>query len=469
MIRPTHISKAWTGGRNGKLSAICCLLFACLCVVILACGSLLAPATYERAWASDAAARAEQAASMDAQGLLSTIQREAGVSVSDTYSAKLLDPDDGTSAWIAFDFARGGLLKDSSDALDVMRTYVTESYAGPYHGLDDLRPTTWSRAVILVSILGGDPTSFGSLPDGSKADLVSEGIVNWSYTANYGEQGSNAWIWGLLALSASDAKPSDDARYPAHVMVDALLACQASDGSFSLNEKEGSGSVDVTGMALSALAPYRDREDVSQAIDKAIEYLSEVQREEGCYSDEMAGSDPTCESTAMAVIGLSACGVDVDTDERFIKGGVSLLAGLLSFQKDDGTFAHTISDLSDADVDTLPSEQALRALLSYIELANGGDGNVYTADTKIALSISHAGSSGESSETSTSLFVRVLISLALGVVLGLLVVGILWLIYRVRKRVKTASNGKLSGFISKGDKEGSISRTIKENIRNLRQ
>lgn len=474
MIRAMAASGAYARARIRTRAAICGFVAVCLYMAVLIGGLTFAPDASERAWADDAAAQVEQAASLDAQGLLSAVQRETGASQSDSYSASLLNPDDGTSAWIAFDFARAGLLKDASGTLDVVRSYVTESYASSYHGLDDLRPTTWSRAITLIATLGGDPTSFGSRSDGSKADLVSDGLENWSYTANYGEQGSNAWIWGLVALTASDAKLSDDARYTPRIMVDELLACQAEDGSFSLNEKEGSGSVDVTGMALAALAPYRDREDVSQAIQKAVEYLSNVQQEDGSFSDDMAGSDPTCESTAMAIIGLSAVGVDADTDERFIKGGTSALAALLSFQKGDGTFAHTASDLGDADVDTLPSEQALRALLSYLDLANGGDGNVYTADVKIALSLSGGGSSdgsGSASQTDASLLVRVLASLAVGIVLGLIVVGILWLISRLRKRkrARVASRGKRDGSSSKGNRFSSITKNIKGNIRDLRK
>ena len=54
------------------------------------------------------------------------------------------------------------------------------------------------------------------------------------------------------------------------LLVDALLNAQHTDGWTydSASSKDSASSVDVTGMVLSALAPYQDRADVKPAVQR---------------------------------------------------------------------------------------------------------------------------------------------------------------------------------------------------------
>ena len=361
----------------------------------------------------------------------------AGWGVSDPaafYASDMLLIDDGSCEWFAFDVYRAGATDGSKVFLDRMERYVTESYAGEAHGLDAYSPTTWARAAIVVGTMGAKPQAFGTDADGQPANLLSDGLYNWSYTENLSDQGSNALIYALQAIYALQVDVPADATYSAQYMLDGLLSCQASDGSFALSPDSKTGSVDLTGMALAALAPYRDMPDVSKAVDAALEYLAKQEAADGGFAAE---GESTSESCSMVLIGLSACGIDATVDRRFAKKGGSPLDALLAFQKADGTFAHVSGDLGESKVRDLPTEQALRALLAFEELRQGGDGNVYTSDVKLDVWQLRApdGQPADAGFFDTG-WVPYLISIFVGMAAGLVAVMIIWSVRRIRRKAR---------------------------------
>ncbi len=95
--------------------------------------------------------------------------------------------------------------------------------------------------------------------------------------------------------------------------------------------------IDMTAMAIQALAPYKDRTDVAAAIEKALMYLSTRQTESGAFIYFGSENSENCSQVIMA---LSSLGIDARYDERFIKDGVSVYDALLSYKLDDGGFEH---------------------------------------------------------------------------------------------------------------------------------
>lgn len=382
--------------------------------------------------ASAASARLDAAIASCLAGLLE------GWDVPDSgslYGSAMLDVADGTCVWVAFDAYRAGMTEDAGEFLARMEDYTTQAYASDDAGLDPYSPTTWGRDAIVVGTLGADPTAFGRTPAGTAANLLSDGLYNWAYTDDLGTQGSNAYIYALQALDALDVQVPADAAYSAQDMIDSLLACQAEDGSFGLSPGSATGSVDLTGMALAALSAYRDDPQVEQAIERGIAYLAEQQQPSGGFAAE---GEETSESCAMVIIGLAACGVDPSSDARFMQEGGSVLDALLAFQKTNGTFGHTADDMADADVQDLPTEQALRALLALKDLQQGGDGNVYTADTALQIAgLAEAfggapGAEGESAAASD--WGTRLASMGIGAAAALVVVVLIWAVRRIRRR-----------------------------------
>ena len=151
--------------------------------------------------------------------------------------------------------------------------------------------------------------------------------------SSVGEQGIMSWIYGLHILNNGYTSP----RYTADSVVDTLLSMQYDDGGWALFGEYG--DIDVTAMTVQALAPHRDRGDVSEAVDRALDLLSERQKSDGGY--ESFGT-PNPESTAQVLTALSAMDIDCRYDERFIKDGHDLLDGIAQYRLPDGSFCHTM-------------------------------------------------------------------------------------------------------------------------------
>ena len=83
----------------------------------------------------------------------------------------------------------------------------------------------------------------------------------------------------------------------------------------------------LTAQSVQALAPYRDRKDVSAAVDKALDYLSEQQLPGGGFA--RLGEENVQEDAAVLEM-LSALGISL-MDERFTKDGHTVLDGMMGW------------------------------------------------------------------------------------------------------------------------------------------
>lgn len=145
-------------------------------------------------------------------------------------------------------------------------------------------------------------------------------------------------------------------KYSTDSVIAELLDLQLADGGWAV--MGDNGDVDVTAMVVQSLAPHKDREDVGPAIEKAVELLSQRQKESGYFS---SFGDDNAESAAQVLMALSSAGVDCTRDERFIKNGKTVLDILASFKASDGRYAHFVNGEANASA-TL---QTLYSLVSY--------------------------------------------------------------------------------------------------------
>lgn len=300
------------------------------------------------------------------------------------YESEKMVADDSICQWIAFDFSRLGLEADGTVYLDKLKEYVTESYQDSDVLLDKNNSTEWNRASIVIHALGGNPTAFGTGPEGNEIDLVRDGSYDWTRTNSLGIQGANGWVFALTVLDTCEVEIPDDALYSKNDMISGLLAMQSPDGGFGLDY--GSSSTDITSMSVVALAPHQEDPAVKAALDRAVDYLSEMQGSDGRYisSEGVASS----ESSSQVIMALCALQMNPKTDERFIKEGSSVFDGLVSYRNEDGSFRH--SDDEGSGSDSMATEQAVRALIAMSELEHDGDGNVYTLDVELNLDMSGA-------------------------------------------------------------------------------
>ena len=285
----------------------------------------------------------------DNQPLLTEDAFPAGSSVSD---------------WTALAMARAGIADDYAGYLARLQAYVERQYA-ENGGLHAVKATEYHRIALTAAALGGDPAVFGAKPDGTAIDLGAEGTYNWQGEEDLGGQGLNGWIFALLTMDAVGAEAPADARYSRQDMLDAIVSAQLPDGGFSLGG--GAMDVDITAMALQALAPYR--EQYQEVIDAALNALSAAQAANGGFESWGAQSSESC---AQVILALTALDIDPVEDGRFQKNQRNVVAALMDFRLSDGGFAHQL----DGQLDAMACEQAMQALTA-MALRQQGEGRFF--------------------------------------------------------------------------------------------
>ena len=305
--------------------------------------------SYDDMSASIVSAEKAQLGIADGAALLTEENLPAGSSVSD---------------WTALAMACAGIADDYAGYLARLQAYVERQYA-ENGGLHDVKATEYHRIALTAAALGGDPAAFGAKPDGTAIDLVAEGTYNWQGEEDLGGQGLNGWIFALLTIDAVGAEVPADARYSRQDMLDAIVSAQLPDGGFSLGG--GAMDVDITAMALQALAPYR--EQYQEVIDAALNALSAAQTVTGGFESWGAQSSESC---AQVILALTALNIDPTADERFQKNQRNVVEALMDFRLSDGGFAHE----KDGPLDAMACEQAMQALTA-MELRQQGEGRFF--------------------------------------------------------------------------------------------
>ncbi len=201
---------------------------------------------------------------------------------------------------------------------------------------ETVSPVTMQKAAMLFDALG-----------------VENPMLSECLNETVGEKGIMSYIYGLLMLDGG-AHESD--AWTREQLIGALLSLQLQDGGFALLGE--TGDVDITAMAVQALAPYYGKEGeeaLTACVDRALAFLSGAQRTDGDFE---AGGKANAESTAQVILALCALDRDVWRDEAFIKNGHTLLDGLYRYENGDGGFCHTLGGMSN----DMASSQAFCAL-----------------------------------------------------------------------------------------------------------
>ena len=215
--------------------------------------------------------------------------------------------------------------------------------------------TDYSRAIMAVRAIGRNPRNIGGY------DMVSKLLEK----ENVAKQGINGPVWALIALNTGGyADSSGEFKKTAAEYVNDILEAEKDGGGWSLNSSETNADVDITAMALTALAPYcKENKNVKDAADRALAWLSEVQKDDGAYSSWGTVNSESCSQVTVA---LTSLGINPAKDERFIKNGKSVLDGLLGFYTDGG-FKH----ISSGKPDGMATYQGYYALTAYFRFTGG--------------------------------------------------------------------------------------------------
>ena len=275
------------------------------------------------------------------------------------------------SDWLAFTLARSEAKDDYGAYLNALEGHVAAAYEKE-NCLDQDRATEYHRVALTALALGGDPRAFGTDAAGNAIDLVADGVWNFR-NGDLDTQGINAWIFALILLNAGGWDAPAGAAVSKNDIIETLLQKQTDSGAWGYTENDE--DVDLTAMAVQALSGERTRPDIAEAIEKAFDWLSSRQTEDGAMPSQ---GTPTAESTAQTVIALCSMGIDPTADGRFRKANGDLLSALERFRLPDGCFAH-LSD--DEKANGIATQQTLLALCAAERLRAGKTG-VYDLKSK---------------------------------------------------------------------------------------
>lgn len=266
-------------------------------------------------------------------GIVEYNQKSTGASDIQGWIDGTLTKNAGVSSeWYVLTLAQYGDY-DFSDYEEKLLEYLSENKVQS--------ASTKQKYALILSAVGSTDSYISSVLDNS-----------------IGKQGVMSFIYGLHLLNNGYVS----GEYTADEVITSLTGLQCSDGGWSLTGQYG--NVDVTAMAVQALAPhYSEKSEVKNAVDSALALLSSRQLDDGDYSSYGV---PNPESTVQVLVALSSLGIDFQSDARFVKNGNTLLCGIEKYLLSDGSFCHK----EGGDPSESATVQVFYGLLSYLRMKN---------------------------------------------------------------------------------------------------
>lgn len=258
--------------------------------------------------------------------------------------------------WAVIGLSRARLLSDETAQSyeQTVEDYVKQAGSVRLH---HAKSTENSRTILGLTAAGYNAANVAGV------DLTA-GLTDMAYLR---AQGTNGPIWALIALDcgAYDIPQCADGEEQTtrEGLVAEILSAQCADGGWTLMGDVS--DVDMTAMALTALASYQEETDVKAAVDAALTYLSDAQQADGGF---MSWGESNSESCAQVIVALTALGIDPASDERFLKDGASPLDGLCAFACTGGGFRHSARQTKP---DGMATEQGFYALTAYDRFRQG--------------------------------------------------------------------------------------------------
>ncbi|MGI6767069.1 MAG: hypothetical protein ACOX4R_07695 [Lentihominibacter sp.] len=231
--------------------------------------------------------------------------------------------------------------------------------------LDKNQSSENAKAVIVLTAMGVDPTNVGGY------NLLAP-LGDMNYVK---KQGMNGYVWALAAYNCMDSMTGAANNKPhSEALTNALLNVRRPDNGWAYGIFSAESDVDMTGMALQALAPFYKKagyDNVTDAVDKALVWLKSQQSEDGSFgSVAMAGNVATSESASQVLTALTSLGID-PVGPDWTKNGKNAVDSLLSFYVKGGGFKH-IKEHDRAN--GLASVQAHYAMVSLYRFIDGKAG-----------------------------------------------------------------------------------------------
>lgn len=244
--------------------------------------------------------------------------------------------------WTVFGIARAGLLDDAHKAKYAANVKKALDENGS-ETLSATKSTENSRVVLALTAAGYNAADFAGY------DLTKP-LYDYDFVV---KQGANGAIFALLAL--------DSANYAADSgicgkYVDYIISQQMDDGGYSYDGE--TVDIDLTAMAISALAKHTDSDDAAISVSSALITLASLQNENGGF--ESYGSECS-ESTAQALVATAEL---FGGDSAF--STADMLNAMMKYYNENGGFGH-----DGTEVNMLSTEQCFYALVACKRAADG--------------------------------------------------------------------------------------------------
>lgn len=240
--------------------------------------------------------------------------------------------------WEIYDFAKAGRKIDSK-LLDNYRASLAEHKAE--WGSATCALTETERVALALSAIGEDITNYDGV------NLVELICSRTDMTR------ANEKIFALMALNASGSDAPAGSAWTRASLVDAVCELLGSDEAV---EGTRLGDVDLTAMAIQAVAPYTGDTKVDAAIENGLSYLKGKMNAGTCDFG-------SAEANAQVILALLSLDRDpANPVNGFANAATNVVCALDLYRVNGGNgYAHSKGGAANA----MATEQALRALTTY--------------------------------------------------------------------------------------------------------
>lgn len=195
-----------------------------------------------------------------------------------------------------------------NNVVNKVKELMPTSGSKPEGRLDRNKGTEHSRLILGLTSIGKDVSNVGGYN-------ILEAIADYNYMI---KQGINGPIFALLALDSNNyeipqvegvAIKSTREMFINYILNKEINKGQEDAGGWALSGKNP--DPDITSMAIQGLTPYYNSNDeVKEAIDRAINWLSNAQKDDGGYA---SWGSVNSESIAQVVVALTGLGINPHT------------------------------------------------------------------------------------------------------------------------------------------------------------
>lgn len=242
-----------------------------------------------------------------------------------------------SSQILALQNANAELTKAEKEKLQEIMTVMVGA-SGDYY-LGRTSSTYSAGAVRAMQYLGMDPANVNGLD--YLAVLANTGKLEATSTYDFNSylrdiESVSAQVWRSRGIDVGTLVDSYAVR---------ILADQTPDGGFDnyygVNIAQGHTNTSwrddtiYTAKTITVLAPYRDKEYIAKAIDRAVDYLSSVQLSDGSFPGMTGDSDGGATLTVLKM--MEALDISLD-DPRFVKNGNTVADAMRTFYVDSVGF-----------------------------------------------------------------------------------------------------------------------------------